>query len=128
MTQAALASRLQIESPTLVRLLDRLSAKGWIERGACPDDRRAHHVHLTTQAHSLCEEITRIVTKARTDLMQGTDKAELEKFNKLLVGLKRRAEELQSAGESSAMRAGKGVVTVATLTMKRRRRSSGRAR
>src|SRR5512144_122852 len=50
MTQAALAAELGVEASTLVRLLDRLAAKGWIAREPCPSDRRARLVRLTPRA------------------------------------------------------------------------------
>lgn len=96
MTQAELASRLLVEAPTLVRLLDRLSAKGWIERRACPGDRRAHHIHLTSQAGDLCGKIDRIVSEARADLLADIDEADLVRCNQVMERLKQRGEELQS--------------------------------
>lgn len=120
MTQSELAGRLHVESPTLVRLLDRLSTKGWIERRACPGDRRAHHVYLTTQALGLCEEITRIAAAARADLFKGTGKEELAKGSELLARLKQQAEALQS---SSVGAAGKGLASPAAAAAKRRIKS-----
>jgi len=57
MTQSALAAELGIESPTLVRMLDRLSADGWLQRKSCPNDRRAYHVVLTDRARDACADI-----------------------------------------------------------------------
>jgi len=49
MTQAELADLLELERPTLGRLLDRLEANGWIRREACGADRRAKRVFLTEE-------------------------------------------------------------------------------
>ncbi len=57
MTQTALAAELGVESPTMVRLLDRLADKGWLAREACPADRRARHVRLTPRAQKLAREL-----------------------------------------------------------------------
>ncbi len=46
-TQTELAAILEIERPTLGRLLDRLERKGWVRRAHDPRDRRAWRVHLT---------------------------------------------------------------------------------
>lgn len=96
MTQAELAVGIDVESPTLVRLLDRLGEKGWIERRPCPGDRRAHHVHLTPQAQRLCEQIGGIVEQTRADLLDGASEAELKRCIELLGRLKQRALEMQS--------------------------------
>ena len=44
-TQTELADTLEIEKPTLGRLLDRLEAKGWVRREADARDRRAWRVY-----------------------------------------------------------------------------------
>ena len=49
-TQSELAAILEIERPTLGRLLDRLQAKGWVRREHDERDRRAWRVHLAPAA------------------------------------------------------------------------------
>lgn len=55
MTQAELASLLDIEPMTLSRHLDRMEAAGLVERRACPNDRRARRVVVTDKARALVE-------------------------------------------------------------------------
>jgi DNA-binding MarR family transcriptional regulator len=55
MTQAELASLLEIEPMTLSRHLDRMEAAGLVERRACPQDRRARRVVVTDKARALVE-------------------------------------------------------------------------
>ena len=50
LTQRELSARLGIEGPSLVRLLDRMEADGWVERRVSPSDRRAKTVHPTAKA------------------------------------------------------------------------------
>lgn len=76
MTQAALAKELGIEAPTLVRLLDRLAAKGFIVRQRCPGDRRAHHVQLTPQALAICEQMEDIVARVHEEVTAPLSPAE----------------------------------------------------
>ena len=92
-TQTALANYLDIESPTLVRLLDRLADDGWIERHACPGDRRARHVCLTPRARAVCAEIEAIATEVRAQLLADVSAEEL----RFCVGILRR---LQSRTEA----------------------------
>ena len=54
-TQGALAARLRIEAPTLVRTLDWLEAQGFVERRVTPQDRRAKHLSLTPNGKALVE-------------------------------------------------------------------------
>jgi MarR family transcriptional regulator for hemolysin len=50
LTQGELARRMMIEPPTLVRILDRMEALGWIHRQDCPGDRRRKLIRLSDAA------------------------------------------------------------------------------
>ena len=76
-TQTEIAQFLDIESPTLVRQLDRLATDGWIERKSCPGDRRARHIVLTARARKTAAEIEAVVGEVRQQLLAGISKAEL---------------------------------------------------
>ena len=45
--QVELAERVLLSNSGLSRLLDRIEAKGLLERNSCPGDRRSFHVRLT---------------------------------------------------------------------------------
>src|ERR1700722_18462986 len=75
--QAALAQILNIRPITLVRLLDRLEAAGFVERIPDPDDRRAHVLALTAQALPLIESIHELNRKTCDDLHLGTEATQL---------------------------------------------------
>ncbi len=77
MTQVELARMLSVESPTVVRLLDRLGECGWIVRRACPQDRRAYHVELTPRARRLCVQVDRIVSEIRIQGLTGISARDL---------------------------------------------------
>ncbi len=72
--QRQLADCLNIEGPTLVRLLDGLERQGLIERRVVEGDRRVRCVHLTPQAEPLIAEITRIGAQLRRELLAEVDK------------------------------------------------------
>ena len=74
--QAALAQILDIRPITLVRLLDRLEAGGFVERIPDPDDRRAHFLALTAKALPIIERIHDLNRKACNDLHLGISEAE----------------------------------------------------
>ncbi|AGA29579.1 MarR family winged helix-turn-helix transcriptional regulator [Singulisphaera acidiphila] len=46
-TQQELAERLLVTKGNVVGLIDRISAAGWVERRADPEDRRANRLYLT---------------------------------------------------------------------------------
>lgn len=76
--QTDLADLLDIEQPTLVRLLDGLERTGMIERRAAPGDRRARRVFLTPAARAQAEDILAFLTELRADVLDGVDREELE--------------------------------------------------
>ncbi len=76
--QSDLAGLLDIEQPTLVRLLDGLERTGMIERRAAPGDRRARRVFLTPAARAQAEDILAFLTELRADVLDGIDREELE--------------------------------------------------
>jgi MarR family transcriptional regulator for hemolysin len=53
--QKGLVDLLELESITLVRLLDKMAERGLIERRSHPTDRRLSLLYLTKQAHPLLE-------------------------------------------------------------------------
>ncbi|CAD5299127.1 Transcriptional regulator, MarR family [Bosea sp. 62] len=76
--QSDLAGLLDIEQPTLVRLLDGLERTGMIERRAVKGDRRARRVFLTEAARAQAEDILAFLTDLRADVLDGIDREELE--------------------------------------------------
>ena len=77
MTQIELARLLDIEAPTLVRLLDRLGDKGWIERHSCSEDRRVRHVVLTQQSQALVAQIETVLASVRLEAFGHLSEAQL---------------------------------------------------
>ncbi|MGX1787524.1 MarR family winged helix-turn-helix transcriptional regulator [Bosea sp. NPDC055332] len=76
--QSDLASLLDIEQPTLVRLLDGLERTGMIERRAAEGDRRARRVFLTPIARAQAEDILAFLAELRAGVLDGIDPHELE--------------------------------------------------
>src|ERR1700679_1630128 len=82
--QAALAQILDIRPITLVRLLDRLEAGGFVERIPDPDDRRAHVLALTAKSLPLIESIHEVNIKTCDDLHLGLSETEATQLRVLL--------------------------------------------
>lgn len=84
LSQAELASRMMIEPPTLVRLLDRMESAGLIRRDGDPHDRRRRIVRLTPAAEPVWEQITRSARQVRQLASQGLSAAEVTQLRSLL--------------------------------------------
>jgi len=87
-TQTALADILEIEPITLVRHIDRLEAKGLIERRPDPTDRRARNLYLVDAARPLMDEMRVFSETTRREALQGISAANSEKLIDLLLQIK----------------------------------------
>lgn len=95
LTQKALAERLGIEGPSVVGLLDRLAADGWIERLVCRDDRRVRRIYLTDKARSTVEEIESVAAELRAEILGGIPESELWHCLDVLRRVRDQAERLR---------------------------------
>lgn len=66
LSQQDLAARLQVDKATMVRVLDLLSAKGYVERKDCPSDRRKHLLRLLPAGKPVVDDI-RAVCRSLND-------------------------------------------------------------
>ncbi|KPK08583.1 MAG: hypothetical protein AMJ64_03025 [Betaproteobacteria bacterium SG8_39] len=87
-TQSELAEVLEIEKPTLGRLLDRLEAKGWVRREHDAKDRRAWRVYLSESAEPAMKTMRAVAAEVRRDAMAGLSADEREHFVDLLIAVK----------------------------------------
>jgi MarR family transcriptional regulator for hemolysin len=101
-TQTELAADLGIETPSLVRLLDRLAADGWVERRVCSEDRRARRLHMTPRAKKVYGEIRATGQQVSKRLLGGLSAAELRQCAAVLDKVRQAAEaELKRGGARS---------------------------
>ena len=87
-SQTELAETLEIEKPTLGRLLDRLEAKGWVRREHDTSDRRVWRVHLTAEVEPALRTMREIAKELRRDALTGISAAERERFVDTLLAIK----------------------------------------
>lgn len=83
-SQKRLAELSEIEPMTLVRILDRMEADGWIERRADPADRRARSLYLKSGATPVLEQIDRISAQMRVEALHGLSADERNQLLKLM--------------------------------------------
>ena len=96
LTQKELADRMGIEEPTLVGLLNRLEADGWIKRQESPNDRRCKIVHLQRRSKTVLEQIFSAAYELRDELLQDISRADLETCLRVLIHIREKAEQAES--------------------------------
>ncbi len=87
-TQTELAETLEVEKPTLGRLLDRLEAKGWVRREADARDGRAWRVFLTAEVDPAMQTLRAVAAELRRDALAGLNAPERERFVDTLLAIK----------------------------------------
>jgi len=97
LSQRELANRLNVEAPTLARLLDRLAADGWIERRADAHDRRVKTIHLLPKASGVLRQIDRTMRDTRAEILDGLSRTELRACIRTLQKVRVRAEQASLA-------------------------------
>lgn len=97
--QSELASRIGIEGPTLVGLLDRLAKDGYVERRASPSDRRVKLVHLSPKGEQVLQQIKPIASELRAELLGKFTDAQLRDGIGMLRFIKETADRLEDDRE-----------------------------
>ncbi|MBL0370962.1 MarR family transcriptional regulator [Rhizobium sp. KVB221] len=94
-TQRTLAHELEIEGPTLVRVLDNLEAQGCIERLAVATDRRAKQIVLTEEGIRQAAEVEGIVEHFRAAIQGDIAPDDLQVVLRVIAQMNRNLELLQ---------------------------------
>ncbi len=87
-SQKELAELLEVEPITVARLIDRLEARGMVERRPDPRDRRIWRLHLCSPAFPVLREIDHQRADMLQILTRGVDPATLEAMTEALVTMK----------------------------------------
>jgi MarR family transcriptional regulator for hemolysin len=83
-SQVRLAELTDIEPMTLVRILDRMEADGWLERRLDSADRRARCLHLKVKAKPLVDTIWTLADRTRAEAFGGIPKRQTAMLIELL--------------------------------------------
>jgi MarR family transcriptional regulator for hemolysin len=83
-TQREIASRLEINTVTAGRIIDRLEASGWIERRPDPDDRRANLLFLADAASPMLDQLGAVGAEEESVTLRGLSPGELAELARLL--------------------------------------------
>ena len=98
--------RILVSSGGITFLVDRLAAKGLVERRSCPSDRRARYAALTPEGEALMAQIFPTHVAALTRAMSALSVDEKDETTRALRALGLRAAELPvaSSGDSALVR------------------------
>jgi len=93
--QTALAELLEIEPITLVRHIDRLVAKGLVERRADPNDRRAWRLYLKEEVQPVLDSLRQLSELTRNEALAGIPADQREQFIDTLLIIKENLAALE---------------------------------
>lgn len=102
--QAAAADVLEIEPITLVRLLDRLEAAGWVERRQDPNDRRARLLYLTDKAHPILDQMFALSLETRDLALTGIAEPDRDTIIEMLITIRQNLSSREPAVREPAAR------------------------
>lgn len=94
LNQRELAEELEIETPTMVRLLDGLEKQGFIERRAVEADRRAKQIVMTPLGAELATKVDHLAQLLRAEYVGHIDEHELMTAIKVLRAVNRNIGDL----------------------------------
>ncbi|WP_372917944.1 MarR family winged helix-turn-helix transcriptional regulator [Sandarakinorhabdus sp.] len=96
--QAGLAERLDVETITVGRMVDRLEEAGLVERRADPADRRAWRLFLTPRAHPILAELQVVALGVRAEMLAGLSAGDEAALQGLLLRLRGNLSVREGAG------------------------------
>jgi MarR family transcriptional regulator, transcriptional regulator for hemolysin len=102
LSQAAVATTLDIEPIALVRLLDRLHEEGLVERHPHPTDRRVRTLWLTPRAWDVIDQVLALNAETREAACAGLSPAARETLMQALVRMKGNLAEAEATESAAA--------------------------
>ena len=100
-TQTELAAELEIEKPTLGRLIDRLQANDWVERRADENDARTKRVFLTPRAQPVLKEMFSLADDVLEGAIAGLTPDQAGQLLQSLLHVKSNLSELLTNGNGA---------------------------
>jgi DNA-binding MarR family transcriptional regulator len=90
LSQSEVADLLEIEKAPAGRLIDRMEAKGWLERRSDPRDRRINRLHLTAKGERIHTAIWPIAEATVDDALADLTGEDRRKLTSLMKRVKLR--------------------------------------
>ncbi len=85
MTQSELATELEVERPTMARLLDSMEKAGLVTREIGESDRRTRHIALTAEAQCHAGRLERLTRTVRAEVLEGVPAEDIAVVERVLA-------------------------------------------
>jgi DNA-binding MarR family transcriptional regulator len=95
-TAIELARHMDIDAGAITRMVDRLEAKGLIERVRSDEDRRVVYLRLTKAGETTAAKVPHVLAAVNNDFLRGFSEAEWKQLRKLLARLAANGAALQA--------------------------------
>jgi DNA-binding MarR family transcriptional regulator len=99
-TAIELAREMDIDAGAITRMLDRLEAKGLVERVRSEADRRVVHLRLSAAGDAVAKKVPFVLASVNNDFLRGFNETEWKQLRRLLGRMADNGSALQ--GESEA--------------------------
>src|SRR4051812_9770058 len=100
-TAFELAKEMSIDAGAMTRMLDRLAAKGLIERVRSETDRRVVHLKLTAEGEAAAEQVPHVLADVNNEFLRGFDKQEWSQLKEFLQQMLLNGQRLQAEKEET---------------------------
>lgn len=87
LSQISLGQSIGIDKATMVKLIDDLENKKWLERSTSTSDRRIKHIELTPKGHEFLKTMGRLCQEAEDEFLHKLTEKERQQFKALLQKL-----------------------------------------
>ena len=105
-TQKDLAQRVGLDGSSLVRLLDILESRGWVERRTSDTDRRSKRIFLTEAGHATVQQLRKTMLAVEYQLIQDLSDTEVSALLGSVAKIDQRLAQLRQADAGAPASAG----------------------
>jgi len=96
-----LAREMGVDAGAVTRMLDRLEAKGLLERARSEADRRVVHLRLTAAGEAVAKKVPFVLAAVNNEFLRGFSEAEWKQLRRLLARMGDNGAALQSDSEAA---------------------------
>jgi DNA-binding MarR family transcriptional regulator len=94
-TSLEIARQLDMDAGAVTRMVDRVVAKGYVERVRSDSDRRVVHLRLTAAGEAAVAHVPHVLASVNNDFLQGFSEAEWKQLRKLIARMAANGAALQ---------------------------------
>ncbi len=100
-TALEIARQLDMDAGAVTRMVDRVEAKGLVERVRSETDRRVVHLRLTAAGEAAVAHVPHVLAAVNNDFLQGFSKAEWKQLRQFIARMAANGAALQRAAEEA---------------------------